>query len=365
MRRFLSLVALVLAAAVATSACGNDVISPAAAEVNGKDISQDALDDELEAIRNNADYLDFLESQGNQVLGDGEGTFSADFVRRVLTRQIYLELVHQEFVRQELSVTDRDLAAVRNNVANEVGGPDIFEKFSESYQNTLMRRSAEVAALQAKLSDVSVDDDAIRAYYDENRDLFVETCVRHVLFAVIDDNGRVSTEQTEAQSADLLAQANAAKARIDAGEDFAALAAELSKDQSNAADGGNLDCGPTGRFVPEFETAMEALQPGQVSPPVQTQFGQHLIKVDSRDAQAFEEVAEEIRERLLGEASQGFGTFLSAAITEAEVEVNPRFGSFSKNLQNPGVIGPTTPTTEPVGASGQRGQQPSPIDLGG
>ena len=365
MRRLLSLVALVVAIALGTSACGNDVISPAAAEVNGKDISQDALDDELEAIRGNADYLDFLQSQGNQVLGDGAGTFSADFVRRVLTRQIFLELVHQEYVRQKLAVTDQELAAVRTNVANEVGGPDIFEKFSESYQDTLMRRSAEVAAVQAKLSEVEVDDEAIRAYYDENPDQFIETCVRHILFAVVGDNGQVATEQTEAQSADLLAQANAAKARLDAGEDFAALAAELSKDQSNAADGGNLDCGPTGRFVPEFETAMEALQPGQVSPPVQTQFGQHLIKVDSRDAKAFEDVAEEIRDRLLGEASQGFGTFLSGAITDADIEVNPRFGTFSKDLQSPGVVGPTTPTTEPVGASGQGDQQQPPIDLGG
>ena len=365
MRRFLSLVALVVAVALGTSACGNDVISPAAAEVNGKDISQDALDDELEAIRNNADYLDFLQQQGNTVTGQGEGTFSADFVRRVLTRQIYLELVHQEFVRQKLSVTDRELDAVRSSVANEVGGPDIFENFPEPYQRTLMRRSAEVAALQAKLSDVEVDDEAIRAYYDQNPELFVETCVRHILFAVIDDNGQVATEQTEAQAADLVAQANAAKARIDAGEDFNALAGELSKDASNASDGGNLDCGPAGRFVPEFETAMDALQPGQVSPPVQTQFGQHLIKVDSRAAKAFEEVAEEIRERLLGEASQGFGAFLSGAIADAEIEVSPRFGSFSKNSQSPGVVGPRTPTTEPVCASGQGNEQQSPIDLGG
>lgn len=366
MRRLFSLVALVGALALGTAACGNDVISPAAAEVNGKDISLETLDDELEAIRGNAEYLDFLASQGNQVLGDGEGTFSADFVRRVLTRQIYLELVHQEFVKQKLSVGDDELDAVRTDVAQEVGGPQILEQFDEAYQRTLLRRSAEVSALQQKLASVTVDDDAVRAFYDENKEQFVQTCSRHILFAIIGDDGQVDTEQTEAQAADLLDQANAAKGRLDGGADFAALAGELSKDASNASDGGSLGCQGPGQFVPEFETAMEALQPGQVSAPVQTQFGYHLIKVDSREPAAFDDVAEQIEQRLQAEASSGFSAFLSEAVTNADVEVNPRFGRFSKDLQQPGVLAPSTPTTQPVGASGQGGaQQQSPIDLGG
>ncbi|HVM08948.1 MAG TPA: peptidylprolyl isomerase [Acidimicrobiales bacterium] len=360
--RLLSLVAVALTFLL--GACGNSVVSPAAAEVNGTKISQDALDDELEAIRGNREYLEFLSSQGNTVLGNGSGTFNADFVRRVLTRQIYLQLVHDEVKRLKIQVTGRNIDAVRLDVQAEVGGPSIFGKFSKAYQDTLLRRSAEVAALQLHLSDVDIDEATIRRYYEENQELFVETCVRHILFAVVTDSGQVSTEQTEAQSAELLAQAQAAKARIDSGADFAALAAELSKDSSNAADGGNLDCGPAGRFVPEFETAMDELQPGQVSDPVQTQFGYHLIKVDSREARPFEDAAAEIEQRLLGEASQGFGTFLSDAISSAEVEVNPRFGFFSKNLQNPGVLPPSAPTTLPIGGADQPPRAPA-IDFGG
>ena len=364
MTRLLSLVALLAALVAGTSACGN-AIQPAAAEVNGHDITQDALDDELEAIRANARYLEFLESQGNQVRGSGSGTFNADFVRRVLTRQIYLELVHQEFVSQKLEVTDRDRQLVQRDVENEVGGPDIFEKFPKPYQDTLVRRSAEVALLQLKLSNVTVDEPAMRAFYDENASLFVETCASHILFAAIDDNGEVATEETEARSAEFLAQAQAAKARLAAGEDFAALARELSADGSNKEQGGDLQCGPAGRFVPEFETAMDATAPGQVSEPVRTQFGYHLILVRSRDPQPFEEVADEIRERLLSEASQPFGQFLREAISEGEIEVNPRFGTFSADMQNPGVVAPSAPTTLDVGGASSGGGGTPGFDLGG
>ena len=362
MARFLLRVAFVLALAVGGAACNNNVTSPAAAEVNGIDISQDALDDELEAMTANTDYIAFLDSQQITIRGSGQGTYDAGFVRRVLTRQILLELVHQEFVRQKLELTDDDLDLVRGDIENEVGGPDIFEGFPKAYQDTLVRRSAEVAKLQLELSDATVDDAAVRAFYDENPELFVETCVRHILLAVLDDTQQVDMAQTEAQGGALLAEAQAAQARVAGGQDFAAVAAELSKDLSNKDQGGDLGCGPAGRFVPEFETAMDATAPGQVSAPVKTQFGYHLINVVSRDPKPFDEVAGEIRERLLSESSAGFAEFLTEALSAAEIEVSPRFGTFDKNLQNPSIIPPNAPTTEPVG--GAPDGVPT-IDLGG
>ncbi|HEX7165361.1 MAG TPA: peptidyl-prolyl cis-trans isomerase, partial [Acidimicrobiales bacterium] len=119
-------------------------------------------------------------------------------------------------------------------------------------------------------------------------------------------------------------------------------------------------------FVPEFETALDRLQPGQTSDPVQTQFGWHLIKVDSRQPQPLEEVTDAIREQLLGEAQQGFGTFLSEALTGAEITINPRYGRFSKEGEQPGVVGPSSPTTPDVGGpTGAPEGEPLPIDLGG
>jgi peptidyl-prolyl cis-trans isomerase C len=80
-------------------------------------------------------------------------------------------------------------------------------------------------------------------------------------------------------------EAKAALARIKAGEDFAKVATELSKDP--AGEGGDLGWFTKDRMVPEFADAAFKLQPGQVSDPVQSQFGWHIIKVEERRMRTF------------------------------------------------------------------------------
>lgn len=100
----------------------------------------------------------------------------------------------------------------------------------------------------------------------------MQTKVRHIL---IKPSATVSEAEVDRRVADI-------KARLAAGQDdFAALARQYSADGS-AAEGGDLGWVYPGDTVPEFERAMNALQPGQVSDPVTTQFGVHLIQVLER-----------------------------------------------------------------------------------
>src|SRR5687768_6834637 len=212
LRKFFVVSLAVLALGVGVGACG-DTADPYAAKVNGIALSQAALD----AMLANERYVSGLQQQGNTVLGSGKGTFNLAFVTRVLTRQIYLELVHQEFVRQKLRLTDEDRDLVRSDVVREVGGEEVFGKFERSYRDTLVRRIAEVTKVQIALSGQTVDSAAVRKFYEENSELFVETCTSHILFAVLQPTGQVDTAATEAQAAQLQAAAAGAKARIDAG----------------------------------------------------------------------------------------------------------------------------------------------------
>ena len=87
-----------------------------------------------------------------------------------------------------------------------------------------------------------------------------------------------------------------AKARIDAGEDFATVTKEVSTGPTGP-NGGNLGWFGAGQMVPEFEEAVKALSPGEVSEPVKTQFGWHvvsLLETRNAEAPALEDVQQEI-----------------------------------------------------------------------
>lgn len=361
MKRLPVVVALSFVLALVASACG-DTIRPAAATVNGKTITQEELQEEIEAISANTDYVSTVEQGGFNVRGEGQGTLTNDFVGRVLTRQIFLRLVHDEVERQKIEVANDDIDAARAQVVESVGGQATFAKFPKSYQSTLLRRNAEVTKLQEVLSGEQVTDEAVRAFYEDNTEEFSETCVSHILFSVVGPDGQLDQQQTAAQAARLQEDAAAASAAITAGADFAAVAAERSADASNKDKGGDLECGGPGRFVPEFETAMGALRVGEVSAPVQTQFGVHLIKVTDRKPQPFEEAEPQIRQRLQGEGQEKFSGFLEDAVRKAKISVNPRYGRFDKSGQSPGIVPPDAPTTTQPGGAAPGGEAP-PIQL--
>jgi peptidyl-prolyl cis-trans isomerase C len=97
---------------------------------------------------------------------------------------------------------------------------------------------------------------------------------RHILF-------RADPKDEKAQ-AEAQARAQAAMERIKKGEDFAGLATELSEDPSGKENGGDLDYFTKDQMVPEFANIAFQMHPGQVSNPVRTQFGWHIIKLEDR-----------------------------------------------------------------------------------
>ena len=99
-----------------------------------------------------------------------------------------------------------------------------------------------------------------------------QTFARHILIQTSDV---VSSEEA-------LEKVQLLKQRIDSGEDFAQIATANSDDKGSAADGGNLGWVNPGTMVREFEEAMDKLKPGEISAPVKTQFGWHLILVEDR-----------------------------------------------------------------------------------
>lgn len=323
-RPFAALVATV-AVAFALAGCGSS--GPYAARVDGQSISQDALENELRAIASNDRYLSSVEQQV-AVRGLGQGTFDATFTARVLTNQIRYALVEAELARRKLDVPATGLVSARPSVVAQAGGDDIFEAFPKDYQDALVRRAAEVNVLTVALAGQLSVSEAAKVYYDGHTDQFAQACVSHILV-------------------DSSATASQVKARLDAGEDFAAVARATSRDAASAAKGGDLGCGITRDtpFVPEFLAAVFAQPVGAAGPGVQSSFGVHIIKVVSRTVPPFESVAVEAEGKVVAEGQPKLATWLAEAVEQAKIDVNPRYGTFAKSGASSAVIAPQAPTT--------------------
>lgn len=148
---------------------------------------------------------------------------------------------------------------------------------------------------QSSIADeITVPESELQALYEEEKAAFEgssEKRASHILFEV---GGGQSEEQA-------MAAAEAARSRIDAGEDFAALAAELSSDTGSAQQGGDIGFTDGSAFPEAIEQALETLAVDEVSQPVVSEFGVHLVKL-TEDAENVYPSFEDSRDRLEREA---------------------------------------------------------------
>ncbi|NDY41804.1 peptidylprolyl isomerase [Dissulfurirhabdus thermomarina] len=166
---------------------------------------------------------------------------------------------------------------------------------------------------------VSVTDEELKAYYAENKDKFAQpemVRARHILIRV----GQGADEKTRAKAE---AKARDIRKQIRKGADFADLAKKYSEDPGTRDKGGELGFFPKGRMVPEFEKAAFALKKGEVSQPVRTAFGYHLIQVEDRKAASVPTLASvegQVRQQLQQEKQQ---EALDALLADLEKRYKP------------------------------------------
>ena len=152
-----------------------------------------------------------------------------------------------------------------------------------------------------------VYDDAVKQIGDEK-----EVHARHILFRAPTGDEKAGKEAEEKVKAVIV--------RLKKGEDFAKVAEEVTEDPSGKANGGDLGYFTKEQMVPEFSEAAFKLDAGQISEPVKTQFGWHVIKVEekrTKPAPKFEEVKPQIENYVTRKAQAELVTKLRA---EAKIE---------------------------------------------
>ena len=154
-------------------------------------------------------------------------------------------------------------------------------------QMTFLRERALMEALMGNLARTAVSDEAVKKVYDDaakGQKPIEEVHARHIL---------VPTEE----------EAKAALARVKGGEDFVKVAMDVSKDPGSP--GGDLGFFTRDKMVPEFAEAAFAMQPGQISDPVKSQFGWHVIRVEEKRNKPFpplEQVKDQVSKYVLQKA---------------------------------------------------------------
>ena len=231
-----------------------------------------------------------LYDQRVSALGYSQAGFEHQMRADIAKSQLRNGVAASEFVTREeaqriaaLRKQQRDIGyavipAAEVDAQVKVNDDDIakwYEAHKEDYR-TQARASVEylelsAAALAAK---VSVDEGKLRAYYDANPAQFTiaeERNVNHILVQVPQSADDKAVAAAEARIKDALARARA-------GEDFEKLARELSDDVGSKAEGGATGFFARGAMAPEFEEAAFKLKVGEISEPVRSQFGFHIIR---------------------------------------------------------------------------------------
>lgn len=216
-------------------------------------------------------------------------------------------LMIEKVLADKYEVTDEEVDAEYKSSEEQLG--ESFEQFlaqnnqtPESYRKVIRLNLLQEKALT---EGVEVTDEEIQAQYDRQG---TELNARHIL---------VADEETAASI----------KKELDEGGDFAALAEEHSTDPGSAANGGNLDWFGTGAMVPEFEEAAYGLKVDEISGPVQTENGFHIIQVtDTRpveDVPPLEDQKEDIKSQLaMAKADQTtLIPKIAAMMEEAKIDI--------------------------------------------
>lgn len=177
----------------------------------------------------------------------------------------------------------------------EKEGLDKTPKFAR--QMALMKDQV-LASEVADSAQNSVDEAAAKKYYEDHKGEYEQVKARHIL---VRTGVPASTQPGAKPITDEEAKAKAEAIRkriVDGKEDFAKVAKAESDDKRSGEEGGELGTFGHGMMVPEFETAAFALKTGEVSPLVKTQYGYHIIQVEERKTQPFDEVKDELMQKL-------------------------------------------------------------------
>ncbi len=250
-----------------------------AAIVNGKAITYDAWND---AFRNALSRYD------SKVINSLDDKTIAIIKKNILDQLIENELLY-EYAKKKVKVSSAEINAEYQKIKKNFPSEDAFKNFLYRQRLTItdiknyIRRELVIQKFIASLEEKEkVDPKEVKEFYDKAKDLLFTQPERvHVMHILVKTKKEADEIEKELKN----------------GADFAKLAEEKSIDPSAKKNKGDLGFIYRGQTVPEFEKQAFSMEPGDISPPIKTQYGYHIIKVlekSPKTVKSFDEVKDQI-----------------------------------------------------------------------
>lgn len=199
------------------------------------------------------------------------------------------EIIKQDAAANNIKVEDSEIQKILDQYKAQLGGDEQFKAYLDSlgipldYLKEVLKNQTLVGKYtQEKYKNIKVTDDDVKKYYDEHKDDFFKAKASHIL---VDD----------------LKKANEIKKEIDKGAKFEEMAKKESKDTGSATNGGDLGEFTNGQMVQSFNDAIKKMEKGEISDPIKSDFGFHIIKLKEKKPRTFDEVKDEIKSKLTQE----------------------------------------------------------------
>ena len=276
------------------------------ATVNGENISQQ-------------DVNQMLNRFGKQVPKEQLPAITKQILDGLITQKLITQFIRDSKIEVSQAEIEKELNKVREDIKSNPGlEGKTFEQVLETHGSSIDNLKSEIVislSLEKHLGK-DIDDKKIKAYFDENKAAYdgSERRASHVL---------VDTREmkTDAELAQALEKIKKIKAEVDSGKDFAEVAKQHS-DCPSKDKGGDLSFFKRkGQMVEPFAAAAFALKVGQVSDPVKTPFGYHIIKVTEikkgNDVK-FDDVKQNIKQNMMEEKAQ---VLIRQLLEKAKIDV--------------------------------------------
>jgi foldase protein PrsA len=335
--------AAALVGALALAGCGT-LFEPTAAVVNDHKITVKEVDAVGERFTESSRYKELAKDGGQE---EARRQIEQTYLASLISRNILEGLAKAEGIEvTEAEVTDQ-IATIKKSFASQ----EEFDKAlgDEGVTMTELPDLVRGQILEAKLRQKVAEDAAatpaeVRAYYDSHIDDFRQIRASHILVKkrALADQLSKRLQNTPVSS----------RAQL-----FAKLAKKNSIDTGSGPKGGDLGLAPSSKYVPSFAAALEALDVNEVSDPVQSQFGYHVILVTEKVTQSFAEAKASIEKQLATEqGDKAWTDYITKAYEDADIRVNPRYGVLDTSTRR---ITDTPPEDVP-GSDVQPSATPSP-----